>query len=72
SAAEAEQRVRGELLDDLLDARDRDPRLLRERASRLNADLDATYAVLATRLETGTADADQEADARRRLWAAAS
>ncbi|MFJ2949519.1 helix-turn-helix domain-containing protein [Streptomyces sp. NPDC087226] len=72
SAAEAEQRVRGELLDDLLDARDRDPRLLRERAARLGADLDATHAVLAARLESGTADADQEADARRRLWAAAS
>lgn len=72
SAAEAEQRVRGELLDDLLDARDRDPRLLRERAARLQADLDATHAVLAARLEGGAADADQEADARRRLWAAAS
>jgi GAF domain-containing protein len=51
SAAEAEQRVRGELLDDLLDARDRDPRLLRERASRLDADLDATHVVLAARLD---------------------
>ncbi|MFE4050594.1 helix-turn-helix domain-containing protein [Streptomyces sp. YIM B13518] len=72
SAAEAEQRVRGELLDDLLDARDRDPRLLRERAARLHADLDATHAVLAARLEGSAADADEEADARRRLWAAAS
>ncbi|MET7295004.1 GAF domain-containing protein [Streptomyces griseoloalbus] len=72
SAAEAEQRVRGELLDDLLDARDRDPRLLRERAARLHADLDATHVVLTARLEGGTVDADQEADARRRLWAAAS
>ncbi|MFI2508356.1 helix-turn-helix domain-containing protein [Streptomyces sp. NPDC018972] len=74
SAAEAEQRVRGELLDDLLDARDRDPRLLRERAARLHADLDATHAVLAARLEgpAADADADEEADARRRLWAAAS
>ncbi|MFI8189317.1 helix-turn-helix domain-containing protein [Streptomyces sp. NPDC085946] len=72
SAAEAEQRVRGELLDDLLDARDRDPRLLRERAARLHADLDATHVVLAARLEGAAADADQEADARRRLWAAAS
>ncbi|MFH8449088.1 helix-turn-helix domain-containing protein [Streptomyces fungicidicus] len=69
SAAEAEHRVRGELLDDLLDARD--PRLLRDRAARLRADLDATHVVLAARLE-GAADADQEADARRRLWAAAS
>lgn len=72
SAAEAEQRVRGELLDDLLDARDRDPRLLRERAARLAADLDATHVVLAARLDATSADADQEAAARRRLWSAAS
>ncbi|MFI6660541.1 helix-turn-helix domain-containing protein [Streptomyces sp. NPDC050523] len=72
SAAEAEQRVRGELLDDLLDARDRDPRLLRERASRLHADLDATHVVLAARLDAAAPDADQEAEARRRLWSAAS
>ncbi|MFJ3496274.1 helix-turn-helix domain-containing protein [Streptomyces sp. NPDC086091] len=72
SAAEAEQRVRGELLDDLLDARDRDPRVLRERAARLSADLDATHVVLAARLETEGADPDQEAAARRRLWSAAS
>ncbi|MFE2579783.1 helix-turn-helix domain-containing protein [Streptomyces sp. NPDC059378] len=72
SAAEAEQRVRGELLDDLLDARDRDPRLLRERATRLHADLDATHVVLAARLDGPAADADQEAAARRRLWSAAS
>ncbi|MBW8819627.1 MAG: GAF domain-containing protein, partial [Streptomyces sp.] len=58
SAAEAEQRVRGELLDDLLDARDRDPRLLRERAARLDADLDATHIVLAARLDGAAADAD--------------
>jgi GAF domain-containing protein/sugar diacid utilization regulator len=72
SAAEAEQRVRGELLDDLLDARDRDPRVLRERAARLDADLDAVHVVLAARLEGGAADADEEADVRRRLAAAAS
>ncbi|MFF0013777.1 helix-turn-helix domain-containing protein [Streptomyces sp. NPDC005374] len=72
SASEAEQRVRGELLDDLLDARDRDPRLLRERVSRLQADLDATHVVLAARLDGPAADADQEAAARRRLWSAAS
>ncbi|WP_454326128.1 helix-turn-helix domain-containing protein [Streptomyces glaucescens] len=72
SAAEAEQRVRGELLDDLLDARDRDPRLLRERAARLHADLDATHVLLAARLDGTAADADQEAAARRRLWSAAS
>ncbi|MFD3478405.1 helix-turn-helix domain-containing protein [Streptomyces sp. NPDC058695] len=72
SASEAEQRVRGELLDDLLDARDRDPRLLRERAARLHADLDAAHVVLAARLETPGAGAEQEAAARRRLWSAAS
>ncbi|MFF2847806.1 helix-turn-helix domain-containing protein [Streptomyces sp. NPDC058001] len=102
SASEAEHRVRGELLDDLIEARDRDPRLLRERATRLRADLDATHTVLAARLgapasatatfgldtRTGsdapgpratpdargpmTADAGAEADARRRLWSAAS
>ncbi|MFF4353475.1 helix-turn-helix domain-containing protein [Streptomyces sp. NPDC001530] len=72
SASEAEQRVRGELLDDLLDARDRDPRLLRERAARLHADLDGPHVVLAARLDATAADADQEAAARRRLWSAAS
>ncbi|MFJ8676060.1 helix-turn-helix domain-containing protein [Streptomyces sp. NPDC093589] len=48
---EAEQRVRGELLDDLLDAADRDPRLLRERASRVGANLDAPHVVLAARID---------------------
>ncbi|MEU6476915.1 GAF domain-containing protein [Streptomyces sp. NPDC047017] len=72
SAAEAERRVRGELLDDLLDARERDPRLLRERAARLRADLDATHVVLAARLDAPAPDADQEAAARRRLWSAAA
>ncbi|MET9718112.1 GAF domain-containing protein [Streptomyces rochei] len=72
SAAEAERRVRGELLDDLLDARDRDPRLLGDRARRLGADLTATHVVLAARLDATAPDADHEADARRRLWAAAS
>ncbi|MEU1511133.1 helix-turn-helix domain-containing protein [Streptomyces sp. NPDC005811] len=72
SAAEAEQRVRGELLDDLLDARDHDPRLLRDRARRLSADLDATHVVLAARPDATPSDADQEAGARRRLWSAAS
>ncbi|GAA1370002.1 helix-turn-helix domain-containing protein [Streptomyces beijiangensis] len=74
SAGEAEQRVRGELLDDLLDAPDRDPRLLRERAARLRADLDAPHVVLAARIDvperTGTAE--QESADRQRLWSAAS
>ncbi len=72
SAAEAEQRVRGELLDDLLDARDRDPRQLRDRAARLHADLDATHVVLAARLEGPAAGAEDAAAARRRLWSAAT
>ncbi|HET6356997.1 helix-turn-helix domain-containing protein [Streptomyces sp.] len=56
SAHEAEQRVRGELLDDLLDAADRDPRLLRERAARLHADLDVPHVVLAARIDAPGAD----------------
>ncbi|MFF4183294.1 helix-turn-helix domain-containing protein [Streptomyces sp. NPDC001691] len=73
SAGEAEQRVRGELLDDLLDAPDRDPRLLRERAARVRADLDAPHVVLAARLDgldPGTS-ARRNAD-RRRIGSAAA
>ncbi|MFE5297058.1 helix-turn-helix domain-containing protein [Streptomyces sp. NPDC056632] len=77
SAGEAEQRVRGELLDDLLDAPDRDPGLLRERAARLRADTDAPHVVLAARIDR--ADAGAEADTggresadRQRLRSAAS
>ncbi|MDT9684047.1 GAF domain-containing protein [Streptomyces sp. TRM76323] len=51
SAGEAEQRVRGELLDDLIDTPDRDPRLLKDRAARLHADFDARHVVLAARLD---------------------
>ncbi|WP_309053873.1 GAF domain-containing protein [Streptomyces sp.] len=51
SAGEAEQRVRGELLDDLLDAPDRDRRLLRERAARLRTDSAAPHVVLAARVD---------------------
>lgn len=73
SAGEAEQRVRGELLDDLLDAPDRDPRLLRERAARLRADLDAPHVVLAARIEAPrAASVERESADRRRLWSAAS
>ncbi|MEU0842606.1 GAF domain-containing protein [Streptomyces sp. NPDC005962] len=79
SAGEAEQRVRGELLDDLLDAPDREPRLLRERAARLRADLDAPHVVLAAAIDAPRATAGPEAatepeDAadRQRLWSAAS
>lgn len=65
SAHDAEQRVRGELLDDLLDAADRDPRLLRERAARLRADLDAPHVVLAARIDgPGTDAADRDVAGR--------
>ena len=43
--AEAEERVRGELLTDLLSGRDLDPDRLRERARRQGADLDRPSAV---------------------------
>lgn len=74
SASDAEQRVRGELLDDLLDAPHRDRALLRARAARLGTRLDGRQVVLAARL----AGADQlqsdteEFTARQRLWSAAS
>ncbi|HCT78896.1 MAG TPA: diguanylate phosphodiesterase, partial [Micromonosporaceae bacterium] len=51
SVAEAEHRVRGELLDDVLSAPHRDPGTLRERARRYRADLDAPHVVLVARLE---------------------
>ncbi|SCK05618.1 GAF domain-containing protein [Streptomyces sp. WMMB 322] len=54
SAGEAEQRVRGELLDDLLDSTRHDPRLLRDRAARLHADLDTPHVLLSARLEGPT------------------
>lgn len=46
SVAEAEERVRGELLEDLLSGHDRDPGALRERARLLGADLEHPHAVL--------------------------
>ncbi|MBD0710391.1 MULTISPECIES: helix-turn-helix domain-containing protein [unclassified Streptomyces] len=54
SAGEAEQRVRGELLDDLLDAPARDRSLLRERAARLHTDSEAPHVVLAARIDRST------------------
>ncbi|MGW6540300.1 helix-turn-helix domain-containing protein [Streptomyces sp. NPDC055011] len=77
SAGEAEQRVRGELLDDLLDAPDRDRRLFRERAARLRTDSDAPHVVLAARVdragpgEGGEPPGRESAD-RQRLRSAAS
>ncbi|MFI0789316.1 helix-turn-helix domain-containing protein [Streptomyces lydicus] len=77
TAGEAEQRVRGELLDDLLDAAARDPRLLRERAARVGADLDAPHVVLAARMSgarisDGDGPPRPDGTDRRRLWSAAS
>ncbi|MFD3570266.1 helix-turn-helix domain-containing protein [Streptomyces sp. NPDC058667] len=77
SAGEAEQRVRGELLDDLLDAPDRDRRLLRERAARLRTDSEAPHVVLAARIDRAGGAADPDAGGRdgadrQRLWSAAT
>ncbi|MBW8765902.1 MAG: helix-turn-helix domain-containing protein [Geodermatophilales bacterium] len=51
TAGEAENRVRGELLEELLTSSGRDPEGLRERARRLGADLDRPQAVLVARTE---------------------
>ncbi|WP_306314020.1 helix-turn-helix domain-containing protein [Streptomyces hydrogenans] len=77
TAGEAEQRVRGELLDDLLDAPDRDRRLLRERAARLRTDSAAPHVVLAAGIDRagpadGTEPQGRESADRQRLWSAAS
>lgn len=50
SVAEAEGRVRGELLEDLLTGADRDPAGLRERARLLGADLDQPHTVVVAEL----------------------
>ena len=51
TAGEAENRVRGELLEELLGRTVRDPDGLRERARRLGADLDQPLAVVVARVE---------------------
>ncbi|MGZ4549592.1 MAG: helix-turn-helix domain-containing protein [Blastococcus sp.] len=51
TASEAENRVRGELLEELLTSSARDPEGLRERARRLGADLDRPQAVVVARVE---------------------
>lgn len=51
TAGEAENRVRGELLEELLGTTVRDPDGLRERARRLGTDLDRPLAVVAVRVE---------------------
>ncbi|WP_247648662.1 helix-turn-helix domain-containing protein [Saccharomonospora xinjiangensis] len=51
SAAEAEDRVRGELVADLLTAPERDPAALLDRGRRLGVDLDAPHTVLTLHAE---------------------
>jgi GAF domain-containing protein len=51
TAGEAENRVRGELLEELLRSTLRDPDGVRERARRLGADLDRPHAVVVVRTE---------------------
>jgi hypothetical protein len=51
TASEAENRVRGELLEELLTPTIRDPEGLRERARRLGADLDRPSAVVVARVD---------------------
>lgn len=63
SVAETESRVKGELLDDLLDEPLRDVANLHERARRVGADLDACHTVVVARSASGD---------RSRLVAAAS
>jgi DNA-binding PucR family transcriptional regulator len=63
SAADAEERVRGELLGDVLAAPQRDPDGLRERARRLGVDLEAPHAVVVL---------DADGVSRPRLAAAAA
>ena len=54
TAGEAENRVRGELLEELLTSSARDPEGLRERARRLGTDLDRPFAVAVARVEERT------------------
>lgn len=51
SVAEAEDRVRGELLDDVLSEPNRDPDTLRERARRYRVDLDVEHVVVVVSAE---------------------
>jgi sugar diacid utilization regulator len=51
SVTEAEQRVRGDLLTDLLSTPHRDAESLRDRSRRLGTDLDAPHVVIAIRAE---------------------
>jgi hypothetical protein len=61
SVAEAEGRVRGELLEDLLSDIDRDPETLRERARLLGADIEQPHAVVVAELVGDRARVSQAA-----------
>lgn len=61
SVADAEGRVRGEILDDLLSDAHRDPGGLRERARLLGSDLDRPHAVVVAALDTDRARVGQAA-----------
>ena len=61
SVTEAESRVRGEFLQDLLTGANRDPETLRERARFLGADLDRPHAVVAADFTGDRARATQAA-----------
>jgi hypothetical protein len=63
SVAEAETRVRGELLDDLISERVTDLDGLRERAKRLNVDLEVPHVLVVARV-------DEEMRQRAAFWAA--
>lgn len=64
SVAEAETRVRGELLDDLISGRVTDPDGLRERAKRLDVDLEVPHVLVVARVGEGLRQ-------RAAFWAAA-
>lgn len=63
SVAEAEARVRGELLDDLINGRVSDTAALHERAKRLDVDLEAPHVLLLARV-------DERERRRAAFWAA--
>jgi len=56
SVAEAQSRVRGELLEEIIASPERDPDQLRERARLVSADLDAEHAVCVVRVPGGGRD----------------
>jgi GAF domain-containing protein len=64
SVTAAEARVRGELLDDLIGARVSDPETLRDRAKRLDVDLEAPHVLVVARVA-------EDLRQRAAFWAAA-